>query len=214
MNTFGERLAWALDRLDWTQSKLAKELGVRQSTVSSWIANSRTKTSSIPQISELLGVNARWLQTGVGPAVASPDQIKQPVVPLISWVRAGAWDEANDQFNPGEADEWEPISKAGASRHAFALRVHGDSMTAPYPGETSFPEGTVIVVDPERQPSAGDYVIAKDIATQRATFKQLVTDGARWYLKPLNPAYPLIEIDDPKQRVIGRVIEYTTRKSL
>ena len=65
----------------------------------------------------------------------------------------------------------------------------------------------MLIVDPERACHAGDYVIAKDVQTQRATFKQLVTDGARWYLKAINPAYPMIKIDDPALRVIGRVLE-------
>jgi len=81
-------------------------------------------------------------------------------------------------------------------------------MTNPYPGELSFPDGTVIIVDPGRAVGAGDYVVAKDVATQQATFKRLAHDGGRWYLKPLNPTYPTIEIDDPSVRVIGRVIEY------
>ena len=74
----------------------------------------------------------------------------------------------------------------------------------------SFPEGTIIIVDPERAPKAGDYVVAKDVIHQKATFKKLTTDGSAWYLKPLNPAYPTKEIDDPAMRVIGVVIEYQT----
>lgn len=53
-------------------------------------------------------------------------------------------------------------------------------------------------------------MIAKDVSTQRATFKKLTYDAGRWFLKPLNPAYSTIEIDDPAIRVIGRVIEFRT----
>jgi SOS-response transcriptional repressor LexA len=56
--------------------------------------------------------------------------------------------------------------------------------------------------------------VAKDVHTQQATFKQLTTDGGRWFLRPLNPAYPTMEIDDPAMRVIGRVIEFQTRGKL
>jgi SOS-response transcriptional repressor LexA len=74
----------------------------------------------------------------------------------------------------------------------------------------SFPDGTIIIVEPEKAAKAGDYVVAKDVVTQRATFKKLATDGARWYLRALNRDYPVIEIDDPAQRVIGVVVEYWT----
>lgn len=117
-------------------------------------------------------------------------------------------------YQPGEADEWIETSETKPGANSFALRVSGDSMTSPYPGDVSFPDGTIIVVDPSRACDAGDYVIAKDVTTQQATFKRLVHDGGRWFLKPLNPAYPTMEIDDPALRTIGRVIESHTRRKL
>lgn len=129
-------------------------------------------------------------------------------VPVISWVQAGMWGDVVDNFHPGEADEWAAAVNSMPSKHAFALRVVGDSMTNPLPTGRTFPEGTIIIVDPGRAAGPGDFVIAKDVQTQQATFKQLTTDGGRWFLRPLNPAYPTIEIDDPDMRVIGRVIEY------
>lgn len=135
-------------------------------------------------------------------------------VPVVSWVMAGELEEVWDHHNPGEADEWVDVCHTTPGENAFALRVKNDSMTSPHPGERSFPEGTVITVDPMRGANAGDFVVAKDVATQKATFKKLITDGGRWFLKPLNPAYPTIEIDDPALRVIGRVIESVTRQKL
>lgn len=129
-------------------------------------------------------------------------------VPLISWVTAGNLGEITDMYQPGEAEQWEEAFDTRPGEQAFALRVDGDSMTSPYPGERSFPDGTIIIVDPARGCDAGDYVVAKDVATQKATFKKLVQDGGRWFLKPLNPSYPIIEVDDPALRVIGRVIEF------
>ena len=128
-------------------------------------------------------------------------------VPLISWVKAGGWGDVLDQFEPGQADQWIECYETTPGGHAFALTIEGDSMTSPHLGEVSFPTGMIIIVDPYRSASAGDYVIAKDVATQQATFKKLVHDGGRWYLKPLNPSYPTIEIDDPATRIIGRVVE-------
>lgn len=135
-------------------------------------------------------------------------------VPIISWVQAGMWQDVVDNFHPGEADEWAMAFDSLPGKNAFALRVVGDSMTNPIPGQRSFPEGTIIIVDPARGAGPGDYVIAKDTVTQQATFKQLTTDGGRWFLRPLNPSYPTVEIDDPGIRVIGRVVEFQTRGKL
>ena len=133
--------------------------------------------------------------------------LSQFPVPLISWVRAGDLTEVVDNHAPGEADSWVTPEFTKPSRHAFALRVEGESMSGGNNG-VNFPDGCIIIVDPERSPRSGDYVVAKDVVTQKATFKKLTTDGASWYLKPLNPAYPTKEIDDPSMRVIGVVIEW------
>ena len=130
--------------------------------------------------------------------------IAKGLVPLISSVRAGTWGEINDHMP--DTQETFPVREAKTGPHAFALRVEGDSMTND--SGLTFPEGTVLIVDPDRSAKAGDYVVAKDVDTQRATFKRLTTDGARWYLKPLNRDYRPIEIDDPAMRVIGVVVEY------
>lgn len=125
-------------------------------------------------------------------------------VPLISWIRAGGWGEIDDH-NP-DTSERVDIYRSNPSKYAFALTIDGDSMTAP--SGISFPDGCVVVFDPDRSPKAGDYVAAKDVVTQRATFKRLMTDSGRWFLRPLNSGYPTIEIDDPAQRVIGVAIEW------
>ena len=108
-------------------------------------------------------------------------------VPLISWVSAGYFCEVIDNFHPGDAEEWISTT-VSVGPNAYALRVRGDSM------EPDFPEGSIIIVDPRREPQPGNYVIAKNGG--EATFKQLTKDGADRYLKPLNPQYPIKLIDE------------------
>lgn len=111
------------------------------------------------------------------------------LVPEISWVQAGQWQEIIDNYHPGDFERVIPVSKKMSPR-SFALRVRGDSMA------DKFPEGCTIVVDPEFEPNNGSYVIARINDATEATFKQLVLDAGRAYLKPLNPRYPIIEIDE------------------
>jgi len=100
-----------------------------------------------------------------------PTAKKATRVPVISWVRAGSLSEINDPHLPGEADDWVNPIHTIPSPTSFALQVEGDSMTNTGAG-VSFPDGCIIVVDPERAPKAGDYVIAKDVTNQKATFKK------------------------------------------
>jgi SOS-response transcriptional repressor LexA len=211
VKSIGERLLWARQRRGLSQPGLAKLAGVSQGTIGNIEAGIRQNPRELLAIAAAVGVPAEWLKSGKGPRDLADNlselQLRRRV-PLISWVRAGRIEEINDPFHPGDADEWHDVFDTMPGESAFALRVDGDSMTSPYPGELTFPDGTIIVVDPDRNVEAGAFVVAKDITTQRATFKKLTTDGGRWFLKPLNPAYPTVEIDDPAMLVIGRVIEW------
>lgn len=216
--TLAERVMEAIGPIK--PAELARAMKMSPGAVSQWrnggIKSLRVETAA--KLEKITGYSAVWLGSGKGPKMAPTTNIQSVTtlgrVPLISWVAAGNLGEITDMYQPGEAEQWIDAYETQPGEQAFALRVDGDSMTSPYPGEVSFPDGSIIIVDPSRACDAGDYVVAKDVATQKATFKKLVHDGGRWFLKPLNPAYPMTEIDDPSLRVIGRVIESQVRRKL
>lgn len=119
-------------------------------------------------------------------------------VPLISFVQAGAWCEAIDNYQPGGGERMIAVT-VPVGRHTFALRVSGDSM------EPEFVEGEIIIIEPDLEPSHKDYVIAKNGGD--ATFKQLIKDGADWFLRPLNERYPIKPLGECQ--IIGVVREKT-----
>lgn len=123
--------------------------------------------------------------------------------PLISYVSAGLWNEACDPYSVGDAEDWFD-APSNASPSAFWLRVLGDSMTAP--SGPSVPEGHFILVDPEVHAENGSLVVAKLLDSNEVTFKKLVIDAGRKYLKPLNPSYRTIEING-ECRIVGVVTE-------
>lgn len=122
--------------------------------------------------------------------------------PVISWVAAGAWAEAVEPYPAGFSDRYE-FSEYDSKGPAFWLEVKGDSMTSPV-GQ-SITEGTLILVDTEAEAAPGKLVIAKLPDSNEATFKKLVNDGGKLFLKPLNPSYP-IEVFDERCRVVGVVV--------
>lgn len=130
--------------------------------------------------------SAGWLDTLDQESNTLKEELRGSV-PLISWVQAGAWCASSDIFHPGDADEFYPTT-AKVSKNAYALRVRGDSM------EPGFPDGCVIIVDPDREARHGSYIVVRETDSTEATFKQLQIDGPRKYLKPLNPRYPLMEL--------------------
>lgn len=147
-----------------------------------------------------LGLPDRWLDAK-DVANTEPAPSVREGVPLISWVQAGNWAEASDPFQPGEAEAWIPSLKAHSDR-AYALRVRGDSMTAPH--GKSYPEGCIIIVEPERRsPVNGERVIAKLFGSTDVTFKVFKEEDGRRWLAPLNPSHEPIR---ESFKVLGTVI--------
>lgn len=123
-------------------------------------------------------------------------------IPVISWIQAGTWAEMAELPSPAKPDDW-ILAPMKHGRDTYALRVVGDSMTAPY-GRT-YPAGAIIYVDPEQAGGVvnGDRVVAKLAGEDAATFKVYAEDAGRKFLKALNASYP--PITDEFQ-ILGKVI--------
>jgi SOS-response transcriptional repressor LexA len=133
----------------------------------------------------------------------APVQPQMALLPLISWVRAGDWDVANDYLQPGDAEGWYYCPRP-TSQSSYVLKVRGDSMTAPSGAKRSYPEGSLIFVDPEkRAPVNGDRIIAKLEGSDEVTFKVYKNEDGRQWLMPLNPQHEPIR---DSFKVIGTVI--------
>lgn len=207
METVGQRIKRIREEVKMTRTGLAKKIGMPYSTLAD-IENDNMKGSTrLAEVAQGLGVSAYYLQTGLGDPQAGDNANvsaaldPRGVVPLVSRVQAGNFREVFDEFQPGDPRmEWItcPIP---VRRHTFALRVEGDSM------EPDFPNGYVLFVEPDAEAVPGSFVIAKN-GDNEATFKQLVKDGADWYLRPLNPRYPIKPLGDS---IIIGVVKFSGR---
>lgn len=136
----------------------------------------------------------------------APNHYGTRKAPIISSIQAGQFSSAVDIYPVGQGEDYEAVP-AGASENSFWMRVKGFSMISSIPGSDSFPPGTLIHVDPERQWEYGDFVVAKLDESEEATFKQIVEDAGRKYLTPLNDSYDKIQING-NCRIVGKVTEY------
>ncbi|WP_454846873.1 LexA family protein [Pseudomonas farris] len=212
MSTLAERIKSARNHAKLTQKALALKAGVEQPVISQLETGKNLQSAHLPKIAHACGVSAIWLSENIGPmtiATASESNVgeaRQPVesyrYPVISWVAAGAWAEAVEPYPAGFSDRYE-FSEYDSKGAAFWLEVKGDSMTSPV-GQ-SVTEGTLILVDTEAEAAPGKLVIAKLPDSNEATFKKLVNDGGKLFLKPLNPAWR-IEPFNEDCRIVGVVV--------
>ncbi|MCK8685335.1 helix-turn-helix domain-containing protein [Pseudomonas umsongensis] len=205
----------------WSEGELSRRSGVTQPTIHRIITgeSKSPKRDNVERIAKALRVPAEWLWVGgVRPDLANEplsnvELALQPTrsfsYPEISWVQAGSAMEAVELSNVAACPRH--TSDVWAGDNGFWLRVVGASMTSS--SGDSFPEGFLILVAPDIEPRHGQYVVARMIDTNEATFKQLVRDAGELYLKPLNPSYPTKPIDDAWE-VVGTVVDGKMPKSV
>lgn len=174
-------------------SKIEKGgVGVSQETLSVIASALGTRPSALYLMAEEYGEDHSVAEVPPAYLTTMPGVT---LVPILSWVQAGQPAEAIAAYDRKNPDAWAPTSRR-VSPKAYALKVRGKSMTNPS-GSPPFPEGTVIIVDPERQAFHGSFVVAKFDDEDEATFKRLEFDGGDRYLVPLNPAFLTTRIDRP-----------------
>jgi SOS-response transcriptional repressor LexA len=216
METLNKRIERLMLATQWKQADVARHAGVSETTVHKWLGKGKPGAAvtlairdraAAARLARASGFRAEWLAHGEGAerdtANTAPGPQIRGRVPLISRVQAGTWDTAHDPLAPGDAEAWLDCP-ASCSPSTYALRVQGESMTSPYPGARSYPEGCVIFVDPEKKaPTSGARIIAKLSGTDAVTFKVFRQEDGRTWLQPINPTHP--PITDPFQ-VLGTVI--------
>ena len=197
VNSIADRMKQAREAAGLTQPQLAKKAGVSPGTIGNIESGTRKQPRELLAIAAALRVTPTWLQSGTPPM--RPSNIEEApstrgLVPLISWVQAGAWCEVAEVREQAPTYHDSPTYLPCPAPHSpstFALRVKGDSMTAPY--GRSYPDGCIIYVNPERRsPVNGDRIVAclMDAGDHEVTFKIYKHEDGRQWLAPLNTQHP------------------------
>ncbi|VXA53950.1 conserved hypothetical protein [Acinetobacter proteolyticus] len=205
-----DRLKEARKKAKKSQKDVVAAVGITQSALSQLETGLVSSSSHLPSIANFLGVDAYWLQTGLGsatPKESSHDDIlnitpvKANMAPVLSWVQAGLFTNV-ESVDITQIEEWLPLPDD--CDDCFYLKVQGLSN---YP---VFHEGDYILVDPTVQYSdmqSGDMIVVRK--HEDATFKRLVieTDNSR-YLQALNPEFkPNIIPLDEECIFVGEVVD-------
>jgi SOS-response transcriptional repressor LexA len=135
-----------------------------------------------------------------------PARMGRREVPVISFVQAGMMTEAIDPYTLGEGFET-ILTDVECSDQTFALRIKGKSMLP------RFEPGDIIVVDPNKFPVPGQFVVAKN-TEEEATFKKYKALGINEYgdpvfeLLPLNEDFATLHSERDHLRIVGVAIEH------
>ena len=196
MSTIGDRIRVARRRKHLSQKELAELCGwsFQAARISNYERGKREpRSENLEVLAKSLDVSIEWFyrelpRSGFTVHESRPSYAQSRYTPLITWDKIHFY--LKRKSYPADTTEFVATHHRISDR-SFALTVQGDSMTAPQ--GTTFPEGSHIVIDPDLQAEAGDFVVA-ETGRDDVTFKQLIQDGGKHFLKPLNSRYPLVEI--------------------
>ncbi|QZN96437.1 LexA family protein [Symbiopectobacterium purcellii] len=201
--------------MGFTQYTIADSLGISQGAVGHYLNGRNPLNVPIASaFASLLGVQISDFSPSLAQTVsqyvtsnsstdATFTALKAYEYPLFSTIQAEFFTNAEKSFFLSDAKQWVSTTRK-ASDSSFWLEVEGHSMTSPTGSRPSFPEGMLILVDPEESVTPGDFCIASMDGID-FTFKRYIKDGGISYLEPLNPHFPLLKCHESCQ-LIGRVI--------
>ncbi len=108
--------------------------------------------------------------------------------PVISWSQAASWQNIQATDRSAITEEW-LICPMPHGDDTYALRLSGESMQDPY-GAISFDDGDIVFFDPTLSATNNSFIAVKEPDEANATFKQLIIENDKRYLKTLNPDWP------------------------
>ena len=172
LNTFAKRVLFALKNAKRPQAWLAERLGISKQALS-YILTQRSHPKFATEIATELGINLEWLITGKGTFIHLSEPINKQI-PLIKLEDVGSDNPIN-------------LSMIPVFRHyptsCFATKLENDSM------EPRFAPGCILIFDPEKKPSSGDFVLFSPLNSNHVFFRQYFLDGCDIYLKTIASGY-------------------------
>ena len=158
------------------QSDLAKQLNVRQNTISNWeTGRSEPDFATLQKMARIFDTTIDYILGNS--SEKSPANLSSVVqIPVLGSIPAGIPLEAIEDIV-----DWEDIPKAMCSggKEFFALKVKGDSM---WP---DFLEGDIVIL--RKTPSCETVLVNGDEATLKTV--KFAEDGSLT-ITPKNPSYP------------------------
>lgn len=184
-STIGQRVKKAREKLDLSQRKLARIMGISRQYLSMIELDKykSLRSSLLVEMSTILKTSVEYLAEGREfTGTYSID------VPVITWIDIG---EKMEDINNNNAQTMPLVGVGG--KNSFVLINETISMYSDSPLHSeSFFKGDILYFDAEKKPEEGDYVVAKKKGENEAIFRKLIKEDNKLYLVALNIQFKAI----------------------
>lgn len=184
---------------DVTEAELSRRTHTPQPTIHKILAGKTTdpRISTLKILADYFALSVDALYSNI-----LPENDKQVLhgksVPVISWDDCIKSNHPTSNLNPNNWDQWVVVEDS-ENTYTYGL-ITKPSM------EPRFPRGSMLIVDPNIQPSDGDLVIVQYPETTEATLRELSIDGPHKLLFSINQSGVADKLDQTI-KIIGTVTQ-------
>lgn len=204
-NGFMQRLNQALDKEGFPPKNrgriqlLADMMGLSHRGAGKWLDGETVPPAKkCPFLAEKLHINAEWLRTGKGnmiregkPHDSLSSFLMTTEVPLYT---------LNDLNNPYRTPSQTISCYVPTSHQTFALKIETEAMSP------RIPNGSLILVDINRKPKDGDFVLAQTERFPTPQLRQLLMVNDVRYLIADNPKFERVVLN-VNEKILGVVVQ-------
>lgn len=198
VHSIGKRVKQAREEAKITQRELAEQVGISEHAMQKIEWGLTKNPRGLDKLASVLKKTKEYLMYGVQSELPK----KIPIIPFQN---------IKDYLTMTSQDmeKWEDwmLNFGNFGSDCYALRVENDSMCANVPSEKTFKAGEIVIFKKDEKPVSNKFVVYSEDGGKTASFKQYITDGARKYLKPLNPHYPIIPVTS-NIKIFGVVVAH------
>ncbi|MGV2880662.1 helix-turn-helix domain-containing protein [Pantoea vagans] len=195
----GERIKLKREELGLSQADLAKLCGwPTASRLGNYESGSRrVSAEDATLLAEILKVTPAYLLFGEAGTVIR-DSFNYPTLSAEQLLNSENLTEEKLKNLPS------PI-KAG--ERAFWFEVVGHSMTSPFGMKPSFPEGMMVLCDPDQKPKPGNFCLVRLNQENEISLKKLSKEDGVIWLEPLNSSsrYKPLPLSESIE-IVGKII--------
>jgi SOS-response transcriptional repressor LexA len=152
--------------------ELARRINLPQPTIHRLLAGKTEDPmlSTLSLISDYFAISIdQLLGTAPLPGVQKNFSLASRPVPVLSWQEALNFQQIVPNLSKDHEENW-LLADAKVSPLAFALKSKKWM-------EPRFPNGAILVIDPEQSPNDGDLVVVSYPSTSECTIRELLLDG-------------------------------------
>ena len=203
-SNLAKNLTLLLERNGISESELARELNIPYNSIRRLISGftSDPRMSTLKLIASYFNISLDALVGDQDPDNYSPTENRAPVsIPILSWTDISEPDFLTKIFF-NDWPKWQPVALAATddlSKRAYAIESR-KSM------QPRFPLGTVLVIDPDKDPIDGDLVLVRIKENNAVSLRDLAIDPPILHLFPIIENSPSMIYDTNEHEIIGIVV--------